>query len=493
MSFKIPLKRLLANLVDCNIELPVTGLALDSRQVKQGMIFLAVAGHQQHGLAYAQQAIQQGAAAIIYEPMGSDGLLPVNSVPLIALENLSAHLGLIASRFYQYPNQYLDLIAITGTNGKTSCSLFLSQAMADYGVIGTLGWGTWNQLQATENTTPDALSLQAMLAGLHQLKKNAVAIEVSSHALVQQRVNHLTFKGVIFTNISRDHLDYHQPMQAYIDAKLSLLKFEGLEFCVVNLDDAYSSEVIAQLAESINCWGYSRLNQFNHQITECVLATEIKQTADGSQLTLRWRQYQATINCALFGDFNIENILAVFSCLLAMGVDFSVAAQKMTLLAAINGRMQHFGGDKQASIFVDYAHTPDALANVLKTLKKHCSQRLWLVFGCGGNRDRGKRALMGEVAAQWADNIIITDDNPRDENPESIVTDILSTGFLQNTLVIHQRSEAIAFAIKQAEQGDMVLIAGKGHEDYQEINGVRRVFCDGQIVAQCLKDNDVIK
>ena len=489
------LHQLLADIAHCEENLLVTGLALDSRQIKQGMVFFAVAGHQQHGLIYAQQVIDKGAVAIIYEADMEGATLALNltSLPLIPLQNLAHYMGIIARRFYQNPNQYLDLIAITGTNGKTSCSLFLSQAMQDYGVIGTLGWGSWNQLQNTENTTPDALSLQAMLTSLQQSKKTAVAIEVSSHALVQQRVNALRFKGVLFTNISRDHLDYHQTMPAYVASKLSLLDFDGLEFCVVNLDDNYSAEILANTPESIQCWGYSRLNH-TANTAELVQATDVKQSPQGTELTVKWRQQQATLHCSLFGDFNIENILAVLSCLLAMGIDFSVATQKITLLTAISGRMEHFGGQQHLpAVFVDYAHTPDALACVLKTLRKHCSQTLWLVFGCGGNRDQGKRALMGKVAKQWADKIIIADDNPRDEDPSMIVNDILSGDYSQDIQIIHQRDKAIAFAISHAKLNDIVLIAGKGHEDYQEINGVLTPFCDRQIVKQCLKDYDVIK
>jgi len=471
----------------------ITGLALDSREVTEGNVFIALAGARQHGLAHVAQAVDKGASAVVFDPAGGrkQPVEQINNVPMIAVEDLGLKLGDIAARFYGDPSRLMDVIGITGTNGKTSCSHFLSQMLDDCGIIGTLGWGEWGKLSKTLNTTPDALKTQRVLAELLKDKKKIIAMEVSSHGLEQGRVNGVTFKGAVFTNISRDHLDYHGTMEAYLQAKLALLNKPGLTFAVVNLDDFYSDQIIAAVPETVVLWGIS-VHGKTLASCECVCAENIIHKLDGIEFDVRWRGNCQRVNVPLYGDFNSENVLTVLAVMLAMGGALPEAVKKLQFIRPVTGRMERYGGDGQPLIFVDYAHTPDALDKVLSSLSKHCGQDLWVVFGCGGNRDKGKRPQMGRIAEQWADHVIITDDNPRSENGLVIVNDILAgctlTGDnLGKVEVIQNREQAIQHAIAKAAENDCIVIAGKGHEHYQESNGVQIAFSDSQVVIDALK------
>jgi UDP-N-acetylmuramoyl-L-alanyl-D-glutamate--2,6-diaminopimelate ligase len=482
------LKDLLKGLVVVDKDMPITGLALDSRTVISGNAFIALAGAKQHGLMHMEQALEKGAGVIIFDPAGSGARLAeqINNVALVAVKGLGLKLGEIAARFYNYPSRTMDVIGITGTNGKTSCSQFLSQLLDDCGVIGTLGWGDWGKLHNTLNTTPDALAIQKILAELLNNKKTAVAIEVSSHGLEQGRVNGIEFKGAVFTNISRDHLDYHQSMEAYVQAKLALLEKPGLAFVVVNLDDAYSQQIIAAVPESVVIWGISVKGKTS--VTgESVSAANILHQIDGFEFDIRWREYAQRIKVPLYGDFNSDNALTVLSVMLAMGISFHEAVNKLTHIKPVTGRMERVCEGQEPLIFIDYAHTPDALDKVLSSLRKHSNQDLWVVFGCGGNRDRGKRAQMGKIAEHWADHVIVTDDNPRFENGLDIVNEILTGCSSDKVEVIQNREQAIQQVISRAAENDCIVIAGKGHEQYQEINGVQMPFSDKQVVLEALK------
>ena len=473
----------------------INGLAINSGEILVGNVFIALAGSRQHGLVYANQAVQQGAFAIVYEPSGGGKELAeqFDNVPMISVDDLSIKLGNIAARYYGDPSGAMDVVGITGTNGKTSCSQFLSQMMDDCGIIGTLGWGEWGKLGKTLNTTPDALEVQRILAELLKDKKQIVAMEVSSHGLEQGRVNGVTFKGAVFTNISQDHLDYHGTMEAYLQAKLELLKKPGLTFVVVNLDDSYSEQIINAVPEGIVKWGVSVKGK-TLSSCECVSAENILQKEDGIEFDACWRGVSLSVKVPLYGDFNTENVLSVLAVMLAMKIPMPDAVKKLQLIKPVVGRMERFGGDGLPLVFVDYAHTPDALDKVLSSLRKHCRQALWVVFGCGGNRDKGKRSQMGRIAEQQADHVIVTDDNPRFESGLDIVNDIL-TGFsptmdfiLNNKIeVIRNRELAIHKAIAGAADKDCIVIAGKGHENYQEIKGVRAAFSDSQVVIDALK------
>jgi UDP-N-acetylmuramoyl-L-alanyl-D-glutamate--2,6-diaminopimelate ligase len=484
------LKTLLVGIAPVDEDLSITGLALDSRLVAKGNVFFALAGSRQHGMLHVAQAVEQGAIAVIFDSHGVDDLQGVTkqigNIPFIPVENLGLHLGEIAAVYFGHPSQFMDVIGITGTNGKTSCSQFLGQLLDHCGIIGTLGWGEWGRTSNTLNTTPDALAVQQILAELLTNKKQAVAMEVSSHGLEQGRVNGVNFKGVLFTNISRDHLDYHGTMEAYFQAKLTLLRKPGLVFAVVNLDDAYSERILDAVPEAVAVWGVSTKGK-TLDTGESIVAENIVHSMDGIEFDVRWQGNVERIKVPLYGDFNSENVLMVLTVMLAMGISMTEAATRLKSIKPVIGRMERFGTESDPLIFIDYAHTPDALEKVLSSLKKHCHQALWVVFGCGGNRDKGKRSIMGTCASQWADHVIVTDDNPRHEKSMDIINDILKGCHSDKVEVIQDRETAIRKVIANASTNDCVVIAGKGHEDYQEINGVKNPFSDRDVVIEAIK------
>lgn len=464
----------------------VSGLQLDSRQVVSGRLFVALPGSRQHGLEHVGQAIANGAVAVVYDPSGWTEPVParIDGIALLPIDGLAKKVGDIAARFYGNPSQDMNVIGITGTNGKTSCSHYLGQLLVDCGVIGTLGWGMSGRLEPTLNTTPDAVSLQAMLAALKAQKARSVAMEVSSHGLHQGRVNGIRFTGAVFTNISRDHLDYHADMDAYVQAKLQLLVKPGLAFAVVNLDDGYGGTVCNAVPPGVAIWGISRKGLVAGG--ETLHASLLGHQPAGLEVVFSWRRQEQAVTLPLYGDFNIENALAVLAVLLALGGAFTESVQKLASLVAVPGRMERFGGVPQPLVFVDYAHTPDALEKVLASVRPHCQGKLWAVFGCGGNRDAGKRPLMREVAERSADCVVVTDDNPRFEGSLPIINGIMAGCRSTKVQVIADRQEAIEDVIARAEANDCVVIAGKGHENYQEIDGKKIPFRDQWVVADAL-------
>lgn len=476
------LQALLKAVAHVLVDIEIVGLSLDSRQIKPGYAFIALKGEHHHGLDFAEQAIDKGAVAVIYEPEGA-GVLPEVAIQWIAVSGLSDKLGSIAASFYGDPSQHLKVIGITGTNGKTTCSQLLAQALENSAVIGTLGWGEPDHLMPTLNTTPDALAVQQMLGSCHDMGKQVVAMEVSSHGLQQGRVGGVSFAGAVFTNFSRDHLDFHGSMEQYLQTKLMLFKRSELRFAVLNLDDAKTAEILAVLPESVQKWTYSSqgLSAAN---ANSVWVDQAHYGADGIRFDVSWNGQHQQAYTPLLGKFNLDNVLAVLTSLLALGMEFDKAVSKLADLKPICGRMERIGGVNQPTVVVDYAHTPDALQKVLEAVKGY--KRLSVVFGCGGNRDQGKRPEMRRIAERYADRVIVTDDNPRNEDPEAIVKDIMlgcETGMVE---VIHDRAAAIELAISQARPGDYVVIAGKGHEDYQEINGVKWPFKDQEQVKRVL-------
>lgn len=483
------LSELLAGLTRVEADPEVTGLALDSRKLEAGNVFLAINGHREHALIYADQVIAKGACAIVYDTAGQGRQLAakVHNLPAIPVAGLADKLSLIAARFYGNPSQNIPVIGITGTNGKTSCSQFLGQTLEDCGIVGTLGWGEWGSLNETANTTPDAVSLQAILAGMAAQNKPAVAMEVSSHSLVQGRVNAVQFKGAVFTNLSRDHLDYHETMHDYLNAKRRLFQMPGLEFAVVNLDNEYSDSILKAIPQTVALWGVSTSAKALAVKGHLLTAGGVKHNPDGiSFFTTLDGGDSCGVTLPVYGDFNIENILLVLSVLLAMGMPLAKAVQSLEKISPVTGRMQRISNDRNLLIFIDYAHSPDALEKVLQSARKHCQGELWAVFGCGGNRDTGKRSQMGSVADQLADRIVITDDNPRYENAGVIAAAIQSGCRSKKAEIIHNRREAIRKAIHSAKAGDCVVIAGKGHEQYQEINGEKLPFSDVEAVQWAL-------
>ncbi|MDX5372231.1 MAG: UDP-N-acetylmuramoyl-L-alanyl-D-glutamate--2,6-diaminopimelate ligase [Pseudomonadaceae bacterium] len=451
-------------------------LTLDSRKVRPGDLFLAVPGLAQDGRAHIADAIARGAAAVAYEAEGA-AAMSAQSAELVPIRGLAGQLSAIAGRFYGEPSRGLRLVGVTGTNGKTSVSQLLAQALdllgERCGIVGTLGTGFHGALHSGRHTTPDPVAVQATLADLKQAGARAVAMEVSSHGLEQGRVAALDFDVAVFTNLSRDHLDYHGSMQAYGAAKAKLFAWPELKCRVINLDDDFGRQLAAEPCES-RLIGYS-LNDAGAYL----YCREARFDDHGVRALLVTPQGEGHLRSPLLGRFNLSNLLAVVGALLGLGYPLDEALQVLPKLQGPVGRMQRFGGQRLPLVVVDYAHTPDALEKVLEALRPHVTGRLLCLFGCGGDRDRGKRPLMAAVAERLADCVLVTDDNPRTEDPAQILEDIRA-GFAAPDKVefVHGRGEAIARLIAGAQLGDVVLLAGKGHEDYQEIAGTRHAFSD---------------
>ncbi len=467
---------------------PVWGVESDSRRVRPGDLFLATRGQTRHGLEFLDQALDQGAGAVAWEP---EGLRRAQAnVPTVAVADLQRHAGEIAARFYGEPSATLAVTGITGTDGKTSVAHITAQALAaagrPCGYLGTLGSGIPGALRAGSRTTPDAVTVQRWLARFVADGLGAAALEVSSHALDQWRVAGVRFRVAVLTHISRDHLDYHGTLENYVAAKRRLFELPGVGAAVLNADDEYGREWIGAFGGRMETVAYGSADgSRNAGADHFVAVVAVESRADGLRVTLESDWGRGVIDSPLLGRFNAWNLAAAAAVLMLQGVDWSNALLALAGARTVPGRMEGFGSAGQALAVVDYAHTPDALAQALGALRPHCEGRLWCVFGCGGNRDRGKRSLMGAAAAAGADRIIVTDDNPRDEKPSDIVRDILAgvpdTAPVQ---VIHDRGEAIARALSRAQPGDVVLIAGKGHETEQVVGSQQRAFSDRRFVAE---------
>ncbi|SEK99983.1 UDP-N-acetylmuramoylalanyl-D-glutamate--2,6-diaminopimelate ligase [Atopomonas hussainii] len=469
----MPLNQLL---VEASSSTLIRELTLDSRKVRAGDLFLALPGVNSDGRSHIADALARGAAAVAYESEGA-GELPQTEVPLVPVKHLAQHLSAIAGRFYGEPSRNLAVVGVTGTNGKTSVSQLLAQVLGRLetpcAIIGTLGNGFFDDLKAGVHTTPDALSVQAELARFKQAGAQAVSMEVSSHGLEQGRVAALHFDVAVLTNLSRDHLDYHGSMQAYAAAKAKLFQRPELRARVLNLDDAFGVELAEQ-------GGEGRLLSYSVDNPQADLyCTAVSFSDDGIEARLAGRYGEAMLRSPLLGRFNLSNLLAVIGALLALDYPLADVLRELRSVQGPQGRMQRLGGGDKPLVVVDYAHTPDALEKVLEALRPHCHGRLLCLFGCGGDRDRGKRPLMAQIAERLADQVIVTDDNPRTEAPEQIFADI-QQGFSDagGVQVIAGRAAAIAQTIAAAKAADVVLLAGKGHEPYQEINGVRHAFSD---------------
>ena len=451
-------------------------LALDSRDVRPGDLFLAVPGTRMDGRQHIADALARGAAAVAYETHGAN-VLPLTDVPLIPVRGLAGQLSRIAGRFYSEPARHLRLIGVTGTNGKTSVTQLIAQALDQLGtrcgLIGTLGTGFHGELKSGRLTTPDAVRVQAALADLRKAGARAVAMEVSSHALKQGRVAAVDFAIAVFTNLSRDHLDYHGSMQAYAEAKAQLFAWPTLKARVLNLDDAMGEDLA-------NRPGVSRVISYSLDNPSATLYCQAARFDDhGVSATLVTTQGTFSLRSTLLGKFNLSNLLAAVGALMAMDYPLDEILKVVPSLQGPEGRVQRVGGGDKPLVVVDYAHTPDALEKILQALRPHATGRLVCVFGCGGDRDRGKRPLMAKVAEALADHVLVTDDNPRSEAPSAIFDDI-RPGFShpEQARFVSGRGAAIAEAIAQAQAGDVVVLAGKGHEDYQEIQGERQPFSD---------------
>ena len=469
----------------------VTGLSVDSRSIQQGDLFIACDGSHVQGYEYIEQAIQSGAVAVVLDSNNNiNKVARLDAVPVIAVDDLQNKLGLIADRFYDHPSQKMLVIGITGTNGKTSCAHFISQVLHSKsepcGMIGTLGNGLYDDIKPGTHTTPLAIPLHGLISDLYDAGAKRLVMEVSSHGLEQNRVGGVQFDLALFTNLSRDHLDYHGDMESYANAKRMLFQIEGLQYAVINTDDAFGQSLLKEISDVVSVVAYS-LSGVAQQGVSTICVTQITLDKNGIVMQVDTPWGSGELRSSLLGRFNAENLLASMACLLVMGLQLEDVLERLAQIETVPGRMERIEGTNGPTVIVDYAHTPDALEHVLNAAREHCAGKLWCVFGCGGDRDQGKRALMGEVAARLSDYVIVTDDNPRHEDPKKIVNGILSgMNKREHVLVEHDRAMAIRNAIEKADKNDLVLIAGKGHEDYQLIRDEKRPFSDREYVKVLL-------
>lgn len=500
LNSRIALIELLNGLVDYDDSMPdfsslmITGVQLDSRLLSAGDLFLACFGKNHDARDFVDDAVKKGVAAVFVEAGGQwAGVKTVDNTPVIAIDNLSAKLSEIASRFYDRPSEKLSVIGITGTNGKTSCSLFIAQALAEIGrrcgVIGTLGYGIQGELKETQLTTPDAVFTQMALAQMVERCVDPVVMEVSSVGLHQRRVEAVNFDIAIFTNLSRDHLDYHNSMEDYLECKKKLFTMDGLRSAVVNLDDPYALSVLNSICNKVDISTFS----FSNKIAT-VYADKLEFSRDGYRATISTPLGEGVISGQLLGSFNFSNVLAVITTLISYmpkteGLTIESLCDAVSGLKPVTGRMEIVGDNAgDITAVVDYAHTPAGLKSALVALREHFTGKVWCVFGCGGNRDKGKRPLMGEFAESYADYLVVCDDNPRNEDGDEIISHILSgIESVSKVIIERDRAKAINYAVSSAKAGDVVLIAGKGHETYQDVAGEKVMFSDVNHVRLALQ------
>ncbi len=459
----------------------IDNLCLDSRKVSSGSLFFAVPGTRQDGRDHIGQAMRAGASAVLYETEGWT-FDSVDEGRVFGVSNLRRHIGSVADIFYDRPSSQMHVVGITGTNGKSSCAILTAQSLKrlgkSCGVIGTLGYGFPDDLRHSSLTTPDPISLQQDLALFVQQDAQYVCLEVSSHSLDQARNEGVRFGTVVFTNLTRDHLDYHRTEEHYRASKSKLFTESSAACAVLNIDDAFGRSLVdMSIAARIVTYGSGDADV---RLLHC--ATDI----NGMSLSIRITGRVIDVRSELLGRINATNILAVAAVLHALEFDVEDIERGLTGLKSVPGRMERIPGKAgQSAVFVDYAHTPDGLENALASLRELTEGRLWCVFGCGGNRDDDKRPMMGAIAERYADEVVVTDDNPRDESPERIVRRIMG-GMSSEPEVIHERSDAIRYAIDRAAPLDTVLIAGKGHETTQTYRNEIRSFSDRKFAADLL-------
>lgn len=472
-------------------------LELDSRKVRSGDLFVALIGQQRDGREFISQAITHGASAVLAQTKQPQQHLSItiqDNVVIIHCYQLDKVLSAIAGAFYGHPSQQLALVGVTGTNGKTTITQLLAQWAQLLGktaaVMGTIGNGLYGNMVESVNTTGSAVDVQENLAHFIAQGAEFVAMEVSSHGLVQHRVEALKFKTALFTNLSRDHLDYHHTMQAYAAAKCRLFSELESENQVINADDEVGVAWLDRFpqAAAVSCHLSDIVNR-----TQYLYAEKIDYHEDGATIDFRSSWGDGKLRSRLIGSFNVSNLLLAITAMLQQGYPLAKLCQTAHLLNGVCGRMELFSAEQKPMVIVDYAHTPDALQKALAAARLHCKGRLWCVFGCGGDRDSGKRPLMGAIAEQAADHVILTDDNPRSEDPSLILQDILmGLQQPQHASVIHGRELALQYAVQQAQIDDVILIAGKGHEDYQIIGNTKLHFSDREIVEQLLAAESIL-
>jgi len=474
---------------------PLDDLTADSRAVKRGSVFVAYPGTVRDGRDFVGEAVARGAAAVIWESEGFawDARWTIPNVPV---PGLRARISEIAGSAYGDPSDALWMAGVTGTNGKTSVSQWIAAALDGLGrrsaVVGTLGNGLVGERVEARNTTPDAIVVQRLLADYLRRGARAVAMEVSSHGLDQERVAGIKYDAAVFTNLTRDHLDYHGTMEAYAEAKFRLFSARGLRHAVINVDDTWGSRFAGRLAGSgldVVTFGAAAANDPRPRLR----AAAIGLSESGVRFRLESDWGAGDVEAGVLGAFNVSNLLAVAGTLLAAGIPFDDMRAALGRLEPVAGRLERLGGGAMPLVVIDYAHTPDALDKALHALRAVLrsaggagDRKLLCVFGCGGDRDAGKRPLMGEVAARLADHVIVTSDNPRNEDPRAIIEQVMAGVGTRGAESIEDRQVAIFTAVHQARAGDVVLLAGKGHETFQEIAALRHPFIDREVAAAAL-------
>lgn len=467
------LSELLLPWCDINQSVAISSITLDSRHVSSGCLFVAIKGHAVDGRQFIPSAIEQGAAAVIADADDENvtgSIKVIDNAIVVYLDSLSFLLSAIAGRFYQAEQRKMQLVGITGTNGKTTISQIIAQWSTllnqPAAVMGTTGNGLLSDLKPAINTTGSPIEIQQTLSELEAVGAQLTALEVSSHGLVQGRVNALSFDAAVFTNLSRDHLDYHGDMANYADAKKLLFTSHNPKNAIINADDLVGVQWLKEMPHAVAVSLHEDNVAFH--LGKKVFATSVVYSTEGIQLSVSSDWGDVAFSVPLIGAFNASNVLVAFATLLSLGYDIQALAQTASQLNAVIGRMELFTADNKAKVVVDYAHTPDALEKALQALRVHCEGKLWCIFGCGGDRDTGKRPMMASVAEQQADVIILSDDNPRSEDPSAITNDMLAgLNHAGSVQVIHDRFEACQFALSQVNESDIILLAGKGHEDYQ--------------------------
>lgn len=462
---------------------------MDSRKVSAGDIFLACPGGSADGRDYIAAALSQGAAFVLWDDGGDFAWQDDWQVPNLGVSNLVEQAGLVAAYLLGNPSEAINCIGVTGTNGKTSISQWLGQALDALGqhcaIMGTVGNGFWGALAPATHTTPDPVSTQQLVSEVVAQGAAALAMEVSSHGLAQGRVNGMAFNAAVFTNLTRDHLDYHGDMATYGAMKSRLFYWQGLQQAVINIDDDYGRQLAATLAEDA-AYG-AEIVTYGFLDEAIVKIASFEPSLDGMRIGFETPWGDGELNTALLGRFNAQNLAACVGVLCAQGHDLGKVLAVLGQIKPATGRMDCVKLPNKPLVVVDYAHTPDALEKALTTLHevKASDSQLWCVFGCGGNRDKGKRPLMGAVAQQFADRAVVTSDNPRLEDPQSIIEDILPA-VPHPALVNVDRAQAIRQTIAMAQPNDIVLIAGKGHETYQDVNGQKHHFSDFEVALDAL-------
>jgi len=495
----VTLKQLLSDFCETDYlpDVEVKGLALDSRHVEQGYVFVALEGGFDHGLSYAEAAIGRGAIAVLCDAQHDQYCQQILSKIMtmavcVPVKNLHAKLGHLSNKFYGAPSEKLFVSGVTGTDGKTSVSHFVAQAMnssdTPAAVLGTLGNGLIDQLDESSHTTPDVFSLNHMLSQFEQQGATSVSMEVSSHGLDQDRVMGVYFDVAVLTNLTRDHLDYHGDIQSYKQAKKKLFIENADRTLVLNIDDAFGSEIFSEFADKRKIWLYGLNEVQAKQSKFFALANHIENKPEGMKFMLVSSHGSAEVNLGLIGEFNIYNALACFCVLLQSGMNFNYAIKRIEKLQTVAGRMEVISKADKPVVVIDYAHTPEALSQALVNVRKHVTGKVICVFGCGGDRDVGKRPMMAQVADELSDLVILTSDNPRNEDPEQIIDEIRQGISSELKLIVEEdRGSAIQQAINMASADDLILIAGKGHEEYQIIGNKKIPFSDKQKAIESLE------